>query len=245
MADPPRRPLIGLTTYGERARYLVWDHQAALLPRSYVDVVTASGGAPVLLPPVLAAAEAVAALDALILTGGPDIGPGHYGAAPHPEAFTPRPERDATELVILHRALDRGIPVLGVCRGAQLLNVGLGGTLSQHLPEVLGHERHNPAPGVFGPTAVRLTAGSRTAELLGERALVHCHHHQAIDRLGRGLVATGRAEDGTIEAVELAGHRFVVGVQWHPEQDVTDIRLVSALVRAAELAAGRHEEVDR
>ncbi|NMH90864.1 gamma-glutamyl-gamma-aminobutyrate hydrolase family protein [Pseudonocardia bannensis] len=228
--------------YGERARYWIWDHEAALLPRSYVDVVIASGGAPVLLPPVPAAAGAVDALDGLILTGGPDIGPVHYGADPHPETGAVRPERDAAELAVVRRALPRGLPVLGVCRGAQLLNVSLGGTLTQHLPDVLGHHRHNPAPGVFGPTAVRLSPGSRAAALLGERALVHCHHHQAIDRLGEGLVASGRAEDGTIEAVELAGHRFAVGVQWHPEQDVTDVRLVTALV---DHATARRREAER
>ncbi|WP_308259230.1 gamma-glutamyl-gamma-aminobutyrate hydrolase family protein [Pseudonocardia sp. H11422] len=188
----------------------------------------------------LAAFDAVEALDGLILTGGPDIAPSHYGADPHPHAGVSRPERDAAELAVLRRALDRGLPVLGVCRGAQLLNVALGGTLTQHLPDVLGHQRHNPAPGVFGPTAVRLSPGSRTAALLGDQALVHCHQHQAIDRPAEGLMVSGRTEDGTIEAVELVGHRFAVGVQWHPEQDVTDIRLVTALVEAA---AARRQEV--
>ena len=134
---------------------------------------------------------------------------------------------------MLHRALQRGIPVLGVCRGAQLLNVALGGSLVQHLPDHLGHADHNPTPGVFGTVAVTLEPSSRVGAAVGASATVLCHHHQAIDRLADGLVVTGRAPDGTIEAVELHRAPFVVGVQWHPEQDATDVRLMAALVRAA------------
>jgi gamma-glutamyl-gamma-aminobutyrate hydrolase PuuD len=231
--DSKVRPIIGVTAYGEHARYGVWDHEAVLLPRTYPDVVIAAGGVPVLLPPVPESAGAVDRLDAVVLAGGPDVGPDRYGAAPHPRTGQPRPERDAAELAALHRALERGIPVLGVCRGAQILNVGLGGTLVQHVPDAVGHSGHNPSPGVFGTVQVTLEAGSRVAAALGPEATVRCHHHQALDRLADGLVVTGRAGDGLVEAVELAGSPFVVGVQWHPEEDATDVRLMAELVTAA------------
>jgi len=232
-SDPSPRPVVGITAYGERASYGVWDHEAVLLPRTYPDVVIAAGGVPVLLPPVPEAAAVVDRLDAVVLAGGPDVDPARYGATPHERTGTPRPERDAAELAVLHRALDRGIPVLGVCRGAQILNVGLGGTLVQHVPDVVGHTGHNPSPGVFGTVEVSLEAGSRVAAALGASATVRCHHHQALDRLADGLVVTARATDGLVEAVELTGDRWVVGVQWHPEEVATDVRLMAALVRAA------------
>ncbi|MGQ0573299.1 MAG: gamma-glutamyl-gamma-aminobutyrate hydrolase family protein [Pseudonocardia sp.] len=227
------RPLIGLTSYGERARFGVWDVDAALLPRNYVDMVAAAGGVPVLLPSVPGAAPAVDALDALVVTGGPDLDPAAYGADRHPHTGPPRVERDGAELAMLRRALDRGVPVLGVCRGHQVLNVALGGTLVQHLPDVVGQPRHNPSPGVFGSTCIDVVAGSRVAAAVGARVVVQCHHHQAVDRLGDGLVVTGRATDGTVEAVELDGAPFVVGIQWHPEQDAEDFRIVAALVATA------------
>lgn len=231
-----RAPLVGITAYGERASYLVWDHPAVLLPRAYVDQVAAAGGVPVLLPPVAAAVPAVDALDALVLSGGPDIASARYGAAPHPATGKPRDERDATELAVLDTALARGIPVLAVCRGAQLLNVVLGGTLAQHLPDTLGHSGHGPSPGVYGATTITLDPAGRAGAAVGATVVGQCHHHQGIDRLADGLVVTGRAADGTVEAVELAGHRFVVGVQWHPEQD--DPRLFAALVAAAREGQG-------
>lgn len=232
-AEARSAPVIGLTSYGERARFGVWDVEAALLPRNYVDMVIAAGGVPVLLPSVPAAASAVDVLDGLVVTGGPDVDPAAYGAARHPRTGPPRTERDAAELAMLWRALDRGLPVLGVCRGLQLINVALGGTLAQHLPDAVGHTGHNPSPGVFGTTCVDLDARSLAGAAIGARAEVQCHHHQAIDRLGDGLVVTARAADGTVEAVEQAGQRFVVGVQWHPEQATTDLRLFAALVAAA------------
>jgi gamma-glutamyl-gamma-aminobutyrate hydrolase PuuD len=227
------RPLIGITAYGEQARYGVWDNEAVLLPRTYPDVVIAAGGVPVLLPPVPESAAAVDRLDAVVLAGGPDVEPARYGATPHARTGQPRPERDAAELAVLHRALDRGIPVLGVCRGAQVLNVGLGGTLVQHVPDAVGHTGHNPSPGVFGTVEVTCEPGSRIGAALGPTATVRCHHHQALDRLADGLVVTGRARDGLVEAVELDGVPFVVGVQWHPEEDATDVRVMAALVTAA------------
>jgi gamma-glutamyl-gamma-aminobutyrate hydrolase PuuD len=227
-------PVVGLTAYGERAAYGVWEHDTVLLARSYLNVVIAAGGIPVLLPPVPAAAAVVERVDAVVLSGGPDVGADRYGATPHPRAGTPQLERDAAEAAVLHRALDRGIPVLGVCRGAQLLNVELGGTLVQHVPDVVGHSGHNPAPGVFGTTAVALEPDSHVGGALGPAVSVQCHHHQALDRLAPGLVVTGRAADGIVEAIELDGHPFVVGVQWHPEQDAGDVRLMAALVAAAQ-----------
>lgn len=228
--------VVGVTAYGERARYLIWDSPSVILPSTYLDAVTAGGGVPVLLPPLIEAAAAVDRLDAVVVSGGPDIAPDRYGALPHPRTGAARPERDAAELAVLERALDRGIPVLAVCRGHQLLDVALGGTLLQHLPDAVGHSRHNPAPGVFGTTDIALAPGSRVAGALGPTVAGQCHHHQSIDRLADGLVVTGRAADGTIEAVELATHPFVVGVQWHPEQD--DPRLFAALVAAARSVRG-------
>jgi gamma-glutamyl-gamma-aminobutyrate hydrolase PuuD len=188
---------------------------------------------PVLLPSLPAAAPAVDALDALVVTAGPDVDPVAYGAPRHPHSGPACGERDAAELAMLRRALARGIPVLGVCRGLQVLNVALGGTLVQHLPDAVGHAGHNPSPGVFGATCVDLDPDGLAGRAVGAQVLVQCHHHQAIDLLGDGLVVTGRAADGTVEAVELAGAPFVIGVQWHPEQDAADCRLFEALVRAA------------
>jgi putative glutamine amidotransferase len=226
------RPLIGLTSYGERTRFGVWDHESVLLPRTYVEMVVAAGGTPVVLPSLPAAVEGVAALDALVVTGGPDVDPAAYCAPLHPRTVVARRERDEAELLMLRRALDRGIPLLGVCRGLQVLNVALGGSLVQHVPDAVGHTDHNPAPGVFGTTAVTLAPGSHVAAAVGARALVQCHHHQAVDRPGDGLVVTARAADGVVEAVEHLDGPFTVGVQWHPEQDAADVRLFSAFVAA-------------
>lgn len=229
------RPLIGVSAYAERARYwIIDDEEVVLVPRTYVDMVAAAGGTPVLLPPSASAEDAVERCDALIVVGGPDVDAAHYGAEPGPHSDPPRPERDAADLAALRRALDRRIPVLGVCRGHQLLNVALGGTLHQHLPDVVGHLRHSVEPATFGPVKVAPEPGSRVASALGGDTLqVWCHHHQAVDRLGDGLRVTARADDGTVEAVELDGHPFVVGVQWHPEQEPKDVRVFAALVSAA------------
>lgn len=231
-------PRIGLTTYVEPAHWGVWDEQAALLPANYVEMVALAGGVPVLLPPIVpgaladAAAIAIAGVDGLVLTGGADIGPGHYGAVSHPETEVPRTDRDAWELALLRAALDVDAPVLAVCRGVQLLNVARGGTLHQHLPEVVGDDTHRPELGRYARVPVEVEHGSRLAAIVGEAPEVSCHHHQAIDRLGDGLAACAHAGDGTVEGVELRGFRFVLGVQWHPEAD-GDGRLFAALVEAA------------
>ena len=213
----------------------MWERDTVLLARTYVDIVLDAGGVPVVLPPVVESAHAVGRLDAVLLSGGRDVDPGRYGAAPHPTTGA-QPDRDAAELAVLHRALELGLPVLGVCRGAQLLNVALGGTLHQHLPDVVGHDGHNATPGVFGDVDVRLDPAGRVGAAVGPHVRVRCHHHQAVDTLAPGLVATGWAADGTVEAVEDDGRPFVVGVQWHPEEDATDVRLVAALVAAASRA---------
>lgn len=233
MASNASEPLIGLTSYLEPAKFLVWETEAALLHRVYVDGIVAAGGIPVLLPPVSGAHDRlISAVDGLVLVGGADVDPARYGQEQHATTYT-RPNRDAFEFGLLRSALDSGKPVLGVCRGMQVLSVALGGTLVQHLPETVDNKDHQPAPATFGTTTVTLAEGSRAASILGAETKVPCYHHQAIDRLGDGLVPVGWAADGTIEAAELPGDGFVLGVQWHPEQNPDDIRLFEALVKAA------------
>ena len=235
----PRPPLIGISAYSEVARWGLWDMPASLLPRNYADNVAAAGGVPVLLPPVSGIEGAVSRLDGLIISGGPDIEPGRYGQQAGPHTTIVRPERDEAEIALFRAALAAGAPVLGICRGTQLMNVALGGTLIQHLPDVVGNDRHSPTPGTMaehkvtvGPSGSR----SRLAGIIGEGThVVPTHHHQGIDRLGDGLVATAWAEDGTVEAAELGGE-FAIGVQWHPEAG-NDPAIFRALVDAAALAS--------
>ncbi len=227
-----KRPLIGITAYVEPARWGVWDMRAVLIPESYVLVVNAAGGRAVVLPPDGAgAADLVGRLDGLVLAGGADIEPARYGAEPH-ELTVTRPDRDAGETAVLGAALDADLPVLGVCRGMELLAVAYGGQLHQHLPDVLGGaSKHAPAPGVYGSHMASFVPGSRAAEIFGEQAEVNSYHHQAVSDPGE-LTVTGRADDGVIEAVEDPGRRFVFGVQWHPEM-AGDPRPFRALVEAA------------
>ncbi|WP_435154921.1 gamma-glutamyl-gamma-aminobutyrate hydrolase family protein [Amycolatopsis sacchari] len=231
MVSSGSRPVIGISTYVETASWGVWQTPAALLPRSYVDAVVAAGGVPVLLPSVGSDVAALSAVDALVIAGGADVDPVRYGQEAH-EKTVSRPERDGFEFTLTRAALDRGLPLLGVCRGMQVLNVALGGTLTQHLPEVVGHADHQPAPAVYGHNRITLADGSGVAGILGAEAKGQCYHHQAVASLGEGLRAVGWAADGTVEAVEVPGSPFVLGVQWHPEQDVEDVRLFAALVEA-------------
>jgi putative glutamine amidotransferase len=229
-----RQPLIGLSAYCEEARWAHWRKPAVLLPTDYAEQVTAAGGIPVLLPPLPGVAAAADRLDGLLLTGGGDIDPGRYGAQPHPRTSRVSGPRDAAELELLDAATQERLPVLGVCRGMQLVNVARGGTLCQHLPDDAGHAL---APGMFGSHPVRVAAGTRLAGILGangDGVDVPTAHHQAVDRLGDGLVASAWAEDGVVEAVEAGagGDPFLLAVQWHPEVG-TDPRLVAALVAAA------------
>ncbi|MEV4223614.1 gamma-glutamyl-gamma-aminobutyrate hydrolase family protein [Nonomuraea sp. NPDC049725] len=226
------RPVIGVTCYVEPARYTVWETTAALLPYAYVEQIARAGGQPVVLPPAGAPAELVTRLDGLIVAGGGDIAPARYGAPRDERTGYVREFRDEAEFALLSAALDAGLPFLGVCRGLQVLNVALGGTLHQHLPDVVGHTGHSPAPGAFGWSPVRPVAGSRVAKALGDGPVdVPHYHHQAVDRLAAGLAVTATADDGTVEAVELDSHPFAVAVQWHPEA-ATGCELFEALVAA-------------
>jgi putative glutamine amidotransferase len=230
--NPDDRPVIGLTSYLEPAKFLVWETEAVLLHRVYVDCVVAAGGIPVLLPPVSDAYDRLmSTVDALVLTGGADVEPERYGQEQHPTTYI-RPNRDAFEFGLFEAARKAGKPVLGVCRGLQVMSVALGGTLVQHLPEARETTEHQPAPATFGRGTVTLADGSRAAAILGPETKTLCYHHQAIDRLGDGLEPVGWAADGTIEAAEVPGE-FTLGVQWHPEQDSDDVRLFRALVDAS------------
>ncbi|WP_171908593.1 gamma-glutamyl-gamma-aminobutyrate hydrolase family protein [Streptomyces nanshensis] len=229
-------PLIGVSTYMETdVRWGVWQHQAAVLPAGYHRLVQRAGGTALLLPPDAdeRAREIVSRLDGLVLSGGPDVEPARYGAGPEPECGPPDPARDAWELALARAALEQRVPVLGICRGMQILNVLLGGTLVQHL------EGHRGEPGVFAEHAVRPVAGTRLAAILPEPVTVPTYHHQAVARVAAGLVPGAHAEDGTVEALELppGEHPFALAVQWHPEEG-RDVRVMRALVDAAR--AGTH-----
>ncbi len=237
-SDPmTRAPIIGLTTYLEQAQTGVWDVQASFLPQVYFDAVNRAGGIAVLLPPQPVDAEianrVIETLDGLIITGGKDVDPARYGQDRHPETDEPRRERDAWEHELLTAAIQRELPFLGICRGAQILNVSLGGTLVQHLPDIVGTRRYQLGEGNFADNEVAVDDATTLAALVGETVVGKSYHHQAIDRLGDGLVVTARSDDGTIQAVELTGVPFGVAVQWHPEQDDDDVRLFAGLVDAA------------
>lgn len=227
-----RRPRIGITTYLETATWGIWERESAILPRVYLDAVVAAGGVPLLLPPLGTDPTVLELLDGLIVSGGCDVDPGAYGAAAHPETVDTRPGRDEHEAVLIRAALDRDLPLLAICRGLQMLNVTLGGTLHQHLPEVVANDEHRPTPAVFGVTEVKVEPGTLTARILGDRASGRCYHHQALDVLAPELRVTARAGDGTVEAVEVDGHDFALGVQWHPEENPDDLRLFTALIRS-------------
>jgi putative glutamine amidotransferase len=235
-----RRPRIGICTALETARWSVWEKEAMLLSRTYVDAIQEAGGVVVMVPPDPLAEEEPDALldglDGLVLAGGADIDPARYGAAPHPSTTGTTPERDATEIPLARRAIERDLPLLGICRGMQLINVALGGTLIQHLPDDVGHCDHRRHLGSFDNADhdVRLAPGSLAAEACGE--LLHTtksHHHQGVDRLGESLVASGWSVlDDLVEAIEVPAARWALGVQWHPEADPAS-GVVAALVAEA------------
>jgi putative glutamine amidotransferase len=241
--DERPRPVIGLTTYLEQAKQGVWDVRAAFLPEQYLTSVAAAGGTVVLLPPQPAPDAAAPAvldgLDGLILTGGLDVQPELYGQERHPLTDPARADRDEWELALFRGAQERRMPVLAICRGLQLVNVARGGTLHQHLPDALGTERYRIGGGVFATNTVEVAADSRLAGLVGEGALeVHSYHHQGIDRLGDGLVVTARTDDGLVQAFEAEGEQYLVGVQWHPEENAQDRRLFAGLVAEARAFRG-------
>jgi putative glutamine amidotransferase len=237
------RPVIGICTALERARWSVWDQEAMLLPRSYVDSVQRAGAIAVMLPadPALVEdpSQLLALIDGLMLAGGADIDPASYGEAAHPATTGTVPERDAFEIALVRCAVEQDMPVLGICRGMQLLNVAFGGTLLQHLPERFGHHEHRRVVGSFDGADhdVELSEGTLAQRVIGEtRHATKSHHHQGIERLGEGLAISGlSAMDGLPEAIERPASSFVLGVQWHPEADEAS-RVVGGLVSAAEEA---------
>jgi putative glutamine amidotransferase len=238
---------IGICAAVERVRRGPWDEVVTMVQRTYPAAIQRAGALALLLPPDDAAgvpAQLLERIDALLLAGGADVDPGTYGAPRHPATGETWPERDRFEVAMARGALDRGMPVLGVCRGMQLLNVALGGTLVQHLPEVLGSEDHRRMPGVFGDHEVRLAPGSRAARAAGGEqgddfvVTVKSHHHQGVAELGEGLVATAwSADDDLVEAIELPGDRYGLGVLWHPEEDGQS-QVLASLVAATQAKVG-------
>jgi putative glutamine amidotransferase len=222
------RPIIGITCYVERAAWTVWDAPAALLPLAYLRAVEAAGGRPLILPPSDdGGPETLDAVDALVLAGGADIDPSLYGAARGPETTDVRPDRDRFESALLEGALRRDMPVLGVCRGMQMMNVVAGGDLVQELRG----RGHREAPGVFARHEITIDPGSRLCSILGDRSVVASHHHQAPGRLGRGLTRAAWADDGVVEAIEHPSRSFAIGILWHPEE-TEDRAIFEALVDA-------------
>jgi gamma-glutamyl-gamma-aminobutyrate hydrolase PuuD len=227
------RPLIGITSYVTPAKWGVWDVETALVPAAYVHAIEAAGGRPLLVPPSDdGVEETLAAIHGLVLPGGADLEPELYGQEPHETTYGVVPERDRAELALLQGALERELPVLAICRGSQVLNVVLGGDLLQHLPEVVGDEKHKHTPGAFAEHEIELVPDTRVGRLLGGRAAVKSHHHQGFGKLGDGLVEAAHADDGTLEAVEDPSRRFTLGVLWHPEAG-EDLKLFEELVREA------------
>jgi putative glutamine amidotransferase len=244
------RPVIGICAAVESASWGAWEVVCNLSPRSYTLTVQAAGGMALLLPADDAAAERPGEmldhLDGLMLAGGSDVDPASYGAQPHPETRGSWPERDRFELALAHAALERDMPVLGVCRGMQMLNVTRGGTLVQHLPDRIGNEDHRHTPGSFSDHDVRLEPGSLAARAVGsERTAVKSHHHQGVDELGEGLAVVGWADvDDTVEAIELPGKPYALGVLWHPEEDERS-NVIGSLVEAARAYAGTRRNAER
>ena len=243
-SESSAKPVIGVTTYLEQAQMGVWDTQAAYLPRVYFDAVNNAGGIAVLLPPQPVDAEIAHAvlsrLDGLIVAGGKDVNPALYGQDRLITTDEPREDRDDWETALLTAAIEDEVPFLGICRGLQMLNVARGGTLHQHLPDIVGSERYSLGGGVFADNEVFVDANTQVGSLLGggETLIGKSYHHQAIDAVGAGLSVTARSDDGTVQAVEVDGMPFGIAVQWHPEHTPEDLRLFAGLVEAAKAHRG-------
>ena len=229
------RPIIGITMYRQGATWGQWDDVAAtLLPATYAAAVTAGGATPVLLPPYGIADDfdaVVSRLDGLIIAGGSDVNPSRYGRDPEPLTAGWHDERDVSELALLTAAADIELPTLGICRGMQLMAVHGGGTLHQHVPDIVGHDDHSPGPGRYQDNPVTVVPGTRLESILGTSATAHCHHHQAVES-HPGFTPAAHTADGLLEAIDHTDRAFWVGVQWHPETG-TDPRLFQALAQAA------------
>jgi putative glutamine amidotransferase len=239
-----RRPIIGMAAAVEKVRWGAWDEVATLVPATYAAAVQRAGGMALVLPPDDVATEdpdaALELIDGLLLAGGSDIDPASYGAERSADTETVYPARDRFEIALARRALELDMPVLGICRGMQLLNVAAGGTLVQHLGDY--GTPHRPTRGTYGDHEVEVDGGSLAARAVcADRCRVKSHHHQAVERLGDGLVASGRAaHDGLVEAVEAPARRFALGVLWHPEED-EESRVIAALVDEARAGARARE----
>ncbi len=235
------RPLIGITSHLEPARWGDWVREAVVSPATYARAVHRSGGVPVVLPPVPGngVVDLVRGLGGLILSAGGDVNPQLYGRRPDERTGEPDARRDTFEFAMIRAAIEAKLPFLAICRGMQVLNVALGGTLIQHLPTEVGHNRHAPGPGMTGSHGVRISGDGKLGEILGTTAEVSAGHHQAVQRLGSGLVPVAWADDQVVEGIELHGHPFGIGVQWRPE-DGNDLRLFEALVHAAAQRSAAH-----
>jgi putative glutamine amidotransferase len=228
------RPIIGITGELEAARWGNWIREAVVSAVSYTRVVERAGGTPVVLPPVPvhSVPGLVAALDGLLFTDGRDLDPGLYDEEPHAQTEPPDHRRDRFELALMRAAIEADLPLLGIGRGLHVLNVVRNGTLTQYLPDRLGNDSHKPDPVKLTTHEIQISAASKIGRALGAEARVPAGHHQAINRIGSGLLTVAWTQDQVVEAVELQGHAFGVGVQWHPEEG-DDLRLLEALVAAA------------
>ena len=229
------KPLIGISTYREQSRWGVWDEQADLVPSAYARSIEAAGGIAVLLPPSADpggdAIAVVARLDGLVIAGGADVDPSRYSEEPHEHTANWREDRDGWEMALLDAASAVELPVLGICRGMQVMAVHAGGRLDQHVPDSLGHDGHSPGGDVYGDIDVEPVEGTRLAKILVTGPPVRCHHHQSV-ATHPGLVPAAYAADGNLEAIEDPDRRFWLGVQWHPETQA-DGGLFRALIEAA------------
>ena len=234
------KPLIGLTTYRQRSQTGIWDCEASFLPTTYIDAINAAGGIAVLLPPQPIrpgdAQTILGGLDGLLVCGGRDVNPELYGQEPGEATDEPDLLRDALEDQLLSAAIDANVPFLGICRGLQILNVNRGGSLIQHLPDVVGTNKYQLGNGVFSVAPIEIDQDTHLAQILQGKASVNgaLYHHQAVDQVGQGLTVTARTADNVIEAVELDGVDFGLAVQWHPEQTLEDLSLFTALIEAAQ-----------